>query len=51
MYARQELLLLDDIFSGLDNTTSNFVFNRLLGLYGLLRQDGITVVLATHAGK
>lgn len=51
VYARQELLLLDDIFSGLDNTTSNVVFNRLLGPTGLLRQDGTTVVLATHAGK
>lgn len=43
--------MLDDIFSGLDNNTSNAVFERLLGSTGWLRKKHITVVLATHNGK
>ncbi|KAK7455438.1 hypothetical protein Landi51_02642 [Colletotrichum acutatum] len=48
VYSRRKLLLLDDVFSGLDNSTSKAVFRRLLGLDGLLRQTGMTVFLATN---
>ncbi|KAK2768034.1 ABC multidrug transporter [Colletotrichum kahawae] len=48
VYSRKKLLLLDDVFSGLDNTTSKAVFQRLLGSNGLLRQAGMTVLLATN---
>ncbi|OHE99829.1 hypothetical protein CORC01_04965 [Colletotrichum orchidophilum] len=48
VYSRRKLLLLDDVFSGLDNSTSKAVFRRLLGPDGLLRQAGVTVFLATN---
>ncbi|GKT42621.1 ABC transporter atnG [Colletotrichum spaethianum] len=48
VYSRKKLLLLDDVFSGLDNSTSKAVFQRLLGPDGLLRQAGMTVLLATN---
>ncbi|KZL80273.1 abc transporter [Colletotrichum incanum] len=48
VYSRKKLLLLDDVFSGLDNSTSKAVFRRLLGPDGLLRQAGMTVLLATN---
>ncbi|KAL0937343.1 ABC multidrug transporter [Colletotrichum truncatum] len=48
VYSRKKLLLLDDVFSGLDNSTSKAVFQRLLGPDGLLRQTGMTVFLATN---
>ncbi|KXH32504.1 hypothetical protein CSIM01_13585 [Colletotrichum simmondsii] len=48
VYSRRKLLLLDDVFSGLDNSTSKAVFRRLLGPDGLLRQAGMTVFLATN---
>lgn len=51
VYSRKRLLLLDDVFSGLDNTTSKAVFQRLLGVDGLIRQAGMTVFLATNHGK
>ncbi|KAI9148264.1 ABC multidrug transporter B [Paramyrothecium foliicola] len=47
VYARKELLVLDDVFSGLDNTTARLVFQRLLESNGLLRLDNTTIVLAT----
>lgn len=48
IYCRKKLVLLDDIFSGLDTKTSRHVFNRVLGPEGLLRQNQTTVILATH---
>ncbi len=49
IYSRCHLLLLDDVFSGLDPGTEDTIFTRLLGKRGLLRQLGATVVLVTHA--
>lgn len=51
VYARAPLVVLDDVFSALDETTSNTVFNRLLGQSGLLRKAEATILLATHAVK
>ena len=42
-------MLLDDCFSGLDATTEDRIFNRLLGRTGLCRTNGMAVVLVTHA--
>jgi ATP-binding cassette subfamily C (CFTR/MRP) protein 1 len=47
-YARCKVVLLDDVFSGMDAHTSASVSNKLLGKDGLLRRNGITVVVATH---
>ncbi|KAK0627622.1 P-loop containing nucleoside triphosphate hydrolase protein [Immersiella caudata] len=47
VYSHRRLVLLDDIFSGLDHKTTGFVFEQLLGTNGLLRQAQ-TVVLTTN---
>ncbi|KAK3371045.1 P-loop containing nucleoside triphosphate hydrolase protein [Lasiosphaeria ovina] len=49
VYARRELVLLDDALSGLDMATENHVFHSLLGDKGLLRELGATVVLASSS--
>ncbi|KAH8201484.1 hypothetical protein TruAng_004332 [Truncatella angustata] len=49
VYSRSALVLLDDVFSGLDDTTSAAVFSALLGDGGLLRNRNITVLFATHS--
>lgn len=51
VYARKSLLVLDDVFSGLDSKTSRTVFQRLFGPNGLLRQNKSSVILATNHGK
>ncbi|OHW98638.1 ABC multidrug transporter [Colletotrichum incanum] len=51
LYARQELLLLDDVFSGLDSGTEDIVFNSLFGSDGLLRNTDTTVVLASSDSR
>lgn len=50
VYSRKSLIMLDDVFSGLDASTEETIFNRLLGKQGLLRKSQITVILVTHAG-
>lgn len=47
IYARSALILLDDVFSGMDAHTVETVTTRLLGTEGLLRRRSATVVLAT----
>ncbi|OBT46506.1 hypothetical protein VE00_03330 [Pseudogymnoascus sp. WSF 3629] len=49
IYSRQQLLILDDVFSGLDAISEDRIFSRLLGKNGLLRRLGTTVILVTHA--
>ncbi|KAL2062648.1 hypothetical protein VTL71DRAFT_5720 [Oculimacula yallundae] len=49
VYSRKQVLILDDVFSGLDATSEDRIFSRLLGKTGLLRQLGTTVILVTHA--
>ncbi|KAI8314010.1 ABC transporter atnG [Colletotrichum sp. SAR11_59] len=51
LYARQELLLLDDVFSGLDSGTEEIVFSNLLGTNGLLRNNDTTVVLVSSDSR
>jgi ATP-binding cassette, subfamily C (CFTR/MRP), member 1 len=49
VYARKEILMLDDVFSGLDNDTEEHIFRKLFSKGGLLRRNRTTVVLVTHA--
>ncbi|KAK6540555.1 hypothetical protein TWF694_009346 [Orbilia ellipsospora] len=49
VYSKKPVLILDDIFSGLDTITEERIFTRLLGADGLLRQNNCTVILVTHA--
>ncbi|RAH74153.1 multidrug resistance-associated protein [Aspergillus aculeatinus CBS 121060] len=48
LYSRKRIACFDDVFSGLDNVTSQQVFTNVFGPDGLLRQLGCTVFLATH---
>ncbi|KAM0429767.1 hypothetical protein ACHAPT_006373 [Fusarium lateritium] len=47
VYSQKRLLVLDDVFSSLDNSTSEKVFQRLMGTNGLLRRNNTTVILTT----
>ncbi|GAB5031367.1 multidrug resistance-associated protein 7 [Nannochloropsis oceanica] len=47
LYSRAELYLLDDPFSGLDTHTAQHVAQG--AVFGMMRQEGATVVLVTHA--
>ncbi|KAK6202068.1 hypothetical protein LQW54_009124 [Pestalotiopsis sp. IQ-011] len=49
LYLQSDLLVLDDVFSGLDADTEDQVFRRVFGPGGLLRRRGTTVVLCTHS--
>ncbi|OKL62025.1 hypothetical protein UA08_02529 [Talaromyces atroroseus] len=49
VYARKDLILLDDTFSGLDADTEDRIFTRLFSRQGLFRKLGSTVLLVTHA--
>lgn len=49
VYAKNEFIILDDVFSGLDAETEDQVFKRLFGKQGLFQEMGTTVLLVTHA--
>jgi ABC-type multidrug transport system fused ATPase/permease subunit len=49
LYLHSDLLVLDDIFSGLDADTEEKVFRQVFGVDGLLRRRNSTVVLCTHS--
>ncbi|KAH8589323.1 P-loop containing nucleoside triphosphate hydrolase protein [Bisporella sp. PMI_857] len=49
VYSKKGIVIMDDVFSGMDATTEDLVFHRLLGPDGLLRRSKSTVILATHA--
>lgn len=49
LYDRSLLLVLDDVFSGLDNHTVSRVFERTFGPTGLLRRRGTTALVCTHS--
>lgn len=50
MYARRKIIILDDVLSGLDNTTEHHVFHNLLREKGLLRELNSTVLVASSSG-
>ncbi|KGO42895.1 ABC transporter, integral membrane type 1 [Penicillium expansum] len=49
VFARKDLLILDDIFSGLDADTEDNIVRRLFSQSGPLRSQNTSVVLVTHA--
>ncbi|KAJ6005636.1 hypothetical protein N7451_003580 [Penicillium sp. IBT 35674x] len=49
LYLQSELLVLDDVFSGLDADTEGHVFQQVFGADGLLRRRRSTVILCTHS--
>ncbi|OAA69268.1 ABC transporter, transmembrane domain, type 1 [Akanthomyces lecanii RCEF 1005] len=49
LFSRKPIVLVDDVLSGLDWATQQFVWDQVFGPSGLLRRNGVTVVLATHA--
>ncbi|KAF2489056.1 P-loop containing nucleoside triphosphate hydrolase protein [Lophium mytilinum] len=51
LYLQSDLLILDDVFSGLDADTEERVFQRVFAPGGLLKRRRSTVVLCTHSVK
>ena len=51
VYSKKDIIMLDDVFSGLDADTEESIFLKVFGPTGLLRQHKSTVILVTHAGK
>ena len=49
VYSKADVLILDDVFSGLDNDTEELIFRKLFGRSGPLKRLKTTVVLVTHA--
>lgn len=49
LYLETTLLVLDDIFSGLDADTEEIVFRQVFGPTGLVRKRKSTVILCTHS--
>ncbi|KAK6064862.1 hypothetical protein SCUP234_12830 [Seiridium cupressi] len=49
VYSKPEIIILDDVLSALDPKTEAQVVEMLLGPKGLLRRQGMTVVLITHS--
>ncbi|RMI99793.1 hypothetical protein CDV36_015945 [Fusarium kuroshium] len=50
VYAQKDVIVLDDVFSGLDAHTENAVFHNLLGTHGILRQLKTTIIIASSRG-
>lgn len=51
VYAQKDVIILDDVFSGLDAHTENAIFHNLLGTHGILRQFKATVIIASSRGR
>lgn len=51
IYSRAKLLVLDDVFSGVDAHNVSLISNGLFSQGGYFRSAGITVLLATHTGE
>lgn len=51
VYAKPEIILLDDILSALDSKTEKLVVDRVLGPNSLFRKLKTTVVLITHSTR
>ncbi|RDW93046.1 ABC transporter, integral membrane type 1 [Aspergillus mulundensis] len=50
LYSRARVVLLDDVFSGIDAAGTERIARNLFGEQGLFRKIGSSVVLATHSG-
>ncbi|KAM5475001.1 hypothetical protein MauCBS54593_001472 [Microsporum audouinii] len=51
IYAQKDILILDDVLSGIDAATENHIFHHLLGEEGLLRRLGTTVIITSSSPK
>lgn len=51
VYSRKAVVIVDDCFSGLKNRTAVDIFDNLSGQCGLLREESITVIVATHSSR
>ncbi|POS72247.1 hypothetical protein DHEL01_v209361 [Diaporthe helianthi] len=51
LYARCEILILDDPFSALDGNTQSTIVDNLLGTNGLFKRMGTTVFLVTNTAS
>ncbi|KAI1109282.1 putative ABC transporter [Nemania sp. NC0429] len=51
LFARCDMLLLDDTFSGLDGETEGAIFSNLFGPSGLLRRLNTTVILVSNSSQ
>ncbi|GAT28046.1 ATP-binding cassette transporter [Aspergillus luchuensis] len=51
IYSRKRLVVLDDVFSGLDPNNNSMIATRLFGPGGYFRKYGMTVLLATHTDR
>jgi ATP-binding cassette subfamily C (CFTR/MRP) protein 1 len=51
VYARKSIIILDDVMSGLDPETEEVLFMELFGPKGLFKQEWMTVIMATNAGR
>lgn len=51
MYSFAPILVCDDILSALDGETAAAVFRDIFSPAGILKRQGRTAVVATHAGK
>ncbi|OCK89464.1 putative multidrug resistance protein [Cenococcum geophilum 1.58] len=51
LYAKPDIVLLDDVLSALDSKTERLVITNLLGPQGLFRKFKSTVVLITHSTR
>lgn len=49
LYSRKRIAVFDEPFSSLDRATEKVVFDRVFSSTGLLRRNGIVVIVATHA--
>ncbi|KAK3368578.1 ABC transporter [Podospora didyma] len=49
LYHDAEILVLDDVFSGLDGATQSQVCSVVFGPDGLLRKRGVTAIVCTHS--
>lgn len=49
LYLGSDMVIFDDILSGLDNDTETEVFARVFGPEGILRRRGTTAVICTHS--
>ncbi|KAK0701168.1 P-loop containing nucleoside triphosphate hydrolase protein [Apiosordaria backusii] len=51
VYARREIVILDDVLSGLDTSTENHVFHSLFGEKGIFTERKSTVLLVSSSVK
>lgn len=51
IYAKERVLLLDDVFSSIDAAFISIITDRLFSPNGILTKNKATVILATHNRK